>query len=362
MEPFDYLIVGAGFAGSVCAEQLAAAGKTVLLIDQRAHIGGNAYDYYDDAGILVHKYGAHIFHTNSQAVVDYLSQFTEWRPYEHRVLSSVNGQLLPVPINQTTLDAFSNCQNDALALQRAVDAMVTPYTSKQWGEYADSLSASVLARIRPRENRDDRYFTDSFQAMPLHGYSRLFERMLAHPNIKILLKASYLEIVPVLKEGWTSEPLRATTIIFTGPIDEYFDYSFGRLPYRSASFQFCTLDLEWAQEVGVVNCPSPELEHTRIVEFKRLTGQQHPKTTIAFEYPQAEGEPLWPVLTRESAALYRRYEERARREAGVFFCGRLGTYRYLDMHQVVAQALTLSKKLITHSSEESPYAVAGSPE
>ena len=168
MERFDYLIVGAGFAGSVCAERLAAVGRTVLLIDQRAHVGGNAYDYYDDAGILVHKYGAHVFHTNSEAVFNYLSRFTEWRPYEHRVLSYVDGQLLPVPINQTTLEAFGG---DEAAAKRA---MIEPYTRKQWGEAAAHLAPTVLARIQTRANRDDRYFTDRFQAIPEQGYTRLF--------------------------------------------------------------------------------------------------------------------------------------------------------------------------------------------
>ena len=344
MESFDYLIVGAGFAGSVCAERLAAAGRTVLLVDKRAHVGGNAYDYYDDAGILVHKYGAHIFHTNSQDVVDYLSHFTEWRPYTHRVLSSVNGQLLPVPINQTTLEAFGG---DLAAAQAA---MVTPYTRKQWGEHAAELAPTVLARIKPRQNRDDRYFTDTFQCMPAQGYTRLFERMLSHPNIRILLKTTWDDVVPLVTGGGRFLP--TTHVIYTGPIDEFFDYICGRLPYRSAEFQFCTMrNDERHQPVGVVNYPSPSIPYTRVIEFKHLTGQRHPDTTIAMEFPRGTGEPYWPVPTVASAAVYRQYAELAAGVDHVHFLGRLGTYQYYDIHQVVAQALTLSRRLIDQRKE-----------
>lgn len=330
MDSVQYVIVGAGFAGSVCAERLASAGKRVLVIDKRAHIGGNAYDEYDEAGILVHRYGAHVFHTNSLAVVDYLSRFTEWRSYEHRVLSSVNGQLLPVPINQTTLDAFEG--NEAAARR----AMIEPYTRKQWGPHADDLAPTVLARIQTRANRDDRYFTDAFQAMPRDGYTALFARMLDHPHITVRLNTQY-----------DAALARACAdIIYTGPIDEFFGYRFGRLPYRSASFRFETLDTEQHQPVGVVNYPSADVPYTRVAEFKHLTGQQHPKTTIAYETPQADGEPYWPVPTAASAALYRRYEELARATSGVHFVGRLARFAYLDMHQVVAQALKLSATLL----------------
>ena len=343
----DYLVVGAGFSGSVCAERLAAAGASVLVVDKRAHIGGNAYDYYDDSGILVHKYGAHIFHTNSRGVFEYLSRFTTWRPYEHRVLSSVNGQLLPVPINLTTLDAFGG---DEAAARRA---MFEPYTRKQWGPYADELLPSVQGRVRTRDTRDDRYFTDTYQAMPAQGYTRLFERMLDHPNIKMLLNTSYREVIAVF--DISLGPLRwdlgtwgqqAADVIYTGPVDEFFGYRFGRLPYRSARFEFVTYEEPQVQPVGVVNYPSEDVAYTRVAEFTHLTGQRHECSTVAYEYPTGDGDPFWPVPTAASAVLYRRYEDLARQTPGVHFCGRLGRFAYMDMHQVVVQALKLSARLL----------------
>ena len=339
----DYLVIGAGFAGSTCAERLASAGHTVIVVDKRPHVAGNAYDYYDDAGILCSKYGAHVFHTNSMVVADYLSQFTGWRPYTHRVLSSVNHQLLPVPINLTTLSAFGG---DEAAAKRA---MVAPYTRKQWGPYAEQLSSTVLARIKTRDSDDDRYFTDAFQQMPAAGYTRLVERMLAHHNIAVRLctwlsGAFLLDSAARAGTEWASEQ-----VIYTGPVDECFDHRFGRLPYRSARFEFETYDFERYQRVGVVNYPSEDVPFTRIAEFKHLTGQQHPKTTIAMEIPQAEGAPYWPVPTAGSAALYKQYEALAATVPRVHFVGRLGRYQYLDIHAVVAQALKLSKTLIQES-------------
>lgn len=341
MDRFDYLIVGAGFAGSVCAERLASAGKSVLVIDQRAHIGGNAYDHYDDAGILVHRYGPHIFHTNSSDVFAYLSAFTEWRPYEHRVLASVGDQLLPVPINRTTLRAFGGDEELAKA------AIIYPYTRKQWGCEPEDLDPSVLARVKTRDSEDDRYFTDTYQAMPAHGYTRLFERLLAHPNIKILLKTSHREVIAPVN-GAVHLCLTNFGTIYTGPIDEYFDHRFGRLPYRSAVFQFCTIGKPQAQVVAVVNVPDRDRgPHTRITEFKHLTGQVHPKTTIAFEHPRSTGDPFWPIPTPANAALYKQYKALADRTPGVHFVGRLGTYQYLNIDQVVAQALKLSARLLS---------------
>lgn len=339
MERFDYLVVGAGFAGSVMAERLASAGRTVLLVDERAHIGGNAYDEYNADGILIHRYGAHVFHTNSRAVFDYLGQFTTWRPYEHRVLAAFDRQLLPMPINATTLAAFAG---DQAAARRA---LVEPYTRKQWGPHADALSPGVLARIRMRPtSTDDRYFTDTYQAMPADGYTRLFERMLASPRIKLLLKTSYREVMGLL-------PADVATI-YTGPIDEFFGGDLGRLPYRSARFRHTTCAFERCQRVGVVNYPAAALAWTRVIEFKHLTGQVHPKTTVAVEYPSADGERFWPVPTAASAALYQRYAERAAAlRPRVHFLGRLGTYSYYDMHQVVAQALKLAATLLGRSDE-----------
>lgn len=359
---FDYLIVGAGFAGCVLAERLAAdAGRRVLLVDRRPHIGGNAYDYYNEAGILVHKYGPHIFHTNSREVFEYLSRFTAWRPYEHRVLASVDGQLVPIPINLDTINRLYGLRLDsfqaaAFLAERAekiehprnAEEMVLSkvgrelyekffrnYTRKQWGLDPAELDASVTARIPTRTNRDDRYFTDTYQAMPLHGYTRMFERMLDHPNIKLMLNTDYREIAGCI-------PYRE--LIYTGPIDEFFDFRFGKLPYRSLEFRFETLDRPRVQPVATINYPN-EHAYTRVTEFKHLTGQRHHKTTVVYEYPRAEGEPYYPVPRRENAELYKRYQELADTTPGVHFVGRLATYKYYNMDQVVAQALTLYAKL-----------------
>jgi UDP-galactopyranose mutase len=359
---FDYLIVGAGYAGSVLAERLAAGlGKKVLLLDRRPHVGGNAYDHYDDAGILVHKYGPHIFHTNSREIFEYLSRFTEWRAYEHRVLASVDGQLVPIPINLDTVNRLYGLQLTAFELAAWFESVAEPrehirtsedvvvgkvgrelyekffrgYTRKQWDLDPSELDASVTARVPTRTNRDDRYFTDVYQAMPLHGYTRMFERMLDHPNIKVMLNTDYAEISDVVPYG---------ELIYTGPVDAFFDYRFGKLPYRSLEFRFETVSRERFQAVGTVNYPN-EHAYTRITEFKHLTGQRHEKTTVVYEYPQAEGDPYYPVPRRENAELYRRYQELAERTPGVHFVGRLATYRYYNMDQVVGQALTLYKKI-----------------
>ena len=359
---FDYLIVGAGFAGSVLAERLASgSGKRVLLIDKRPHVGGNAYDHYDDAGILVHKYGPHIFHTNSRDVFQYLSRFTDWRPYQHRVLASVDGQLLPIPINLDTVnrlyglsltafqlaDFFASVAETRDPVRTSEDVIVNKvgrelyekffrnYTRKQWDLDPSELDASVTARVPVRTNRDDRYFTDTYQAMPLHGYTRLFERMLAHPLIKIMVNTDYREVAGLIPCGET---------IYTGPVDEYFDYRYGRLPYRSLRFRFETLNEAVHQSAPVVNYPNHN-PYTRVTEFKYLTGQEHPKTSLVYEYPEAEGDPYYPVPRPENAELYRRYDALANATPGVHFVGRLATYKYYNMDQVVAQALTLYARI-----------------
>jgi UDP-galactopyranose mutase len=359
---FDYLIVGAGFAGSVLAERLAAgAGKRVLVVDKRNHVGGNAYDHYDDAGILVHRYGPHIFHTNSREVWDYLGRFTAWRPYEHRVRASVDGMLVPMPINLDTINSLYGLSLTAFQVDEFFKSVAEPvdeirtsedvvvskvgrelydkffrnYTRKQWGMDPSELDAQVTARVPTRTSRDDRYFTDSYQAMPLHGYTRMFENMLAHPNIKVMLNTDFREVEGQIPYG---------EVIYTGPIDEYFDFRFGKLPYRSLTFRHQTLNQERYQAAAVVNYPN-EHPYTRITEFKYLTGQEHPKTSIVFEYPGDEGDPYYPVPRPENAELYRRYRELAEETRGVWFVGRLATYRYYNMDQVVAQALTTYKKI-----------------
>jgi UDP-galactopyranose mutase len=367
---FDYLIVGAGFAGSVLAERLARdADRQVLLCDVRPHIGGNAYDHYNDDGILVHKYGPHIFHTNSAEVFDYLSQFTAWRPYQHRVRAAVDGQLVPIPINLDTINALYGLKLTTLEVGDFLASLAEPrapirtaedvvlnavgrelyekffrgYTRKQWGRDPSELDASVTARVPTRTNRDDRYFTDTYQAMPLHGYTRMFERMLDHPNIKILLNTDYREIVGLI-------PYRE--MIYTGPIDAFFDYRYGKLPYRSLRFQHETHATEVYQSAPVINYPN-DYAYTRVTDFKYLTGQEHAKTSIVYEYPEAEGDPYYPVPCPENAALYKRYKALADATAGVTFVGRLATYKYYNMDQVVAQALAMYRKVL-----QGPSAVA----
>ncbi|RRB07186.1 UDP-galactopyranose mutase [Larkinella rosea] len=364
MQQYDFAIVGAGYAGSVLAERLASqSGKKVLVIDKRPHIGGNAYDYYNEDGILIHLYGPHIFHTNSPEVFGYLSNFTEWRPYEHRVLASVEGQLLPIPINLDTVNKLygKNFTSEELAeyfktvgepvddIKTSEDVVVSQvgrdlyekffknYTKKQWGVYPSELDKSVTSRIPTRTNQDDRYFGDQFQSMPLHGFTKMFEKMVDHPNITLMLGTDFKEV---------KDNLSYDQLIYTGPVDEYFDHCFGKLPYRSLHFEHKTLNEEWHQPVAVVNYPNDNA-YTRITEYKHLTGQEHPtKTSITFEYPQSEGDPYYPVPMPENAELYRKYKQLADQQENVHFVGRLGTYRYYNMDQVVAQALTLYKKIV----------------
>ncbi|MBC7423143.1 MAG: UDP-galactopyranose mutase [Ferruginibacter sp.] len=369
---FDYLIVGAGLAGATLAERLATQnGKKVLLIDKRNHIGGNTYDYFNNDGIMVHKYGPHIFHTNSKEVFDYLGKFTDWRPYEHRVLASVDGMNVPIPINLNTINQLYNLQLNSSEVDAFLESKAEKiknintsedvvinkvgrelyekffksYTKKQWGLDPSELDASVTARIPTRNNRDDRYFTDTFQAMPLHGYTRMFETMLNHPNIKVMLNTDYKEII---------DAFSFKKLIYTGPIDYFFNYCYGKLPYRSLSFKFETMDAPLFQPTGTVNYPN-EHAYTRITEFKYLTGQKHNKTSIVTEYPTDEGDPYYPIPRAENAALYKRYQILALQMKDAYFVGRLATYKYYNMDQVVAQALTMYKKIIAEESTE-PHA------
>jgi UDP-galactopyranose mutase len=359
---FDYLIVGAGFAGSVLAERLAnVSDKKVLICDKRNHIGGNAYDHYNEHGVLVHKYGPHIFHTNSREVFDYLSHFTEWRPYEHRVQASVDGQLVPMPINLDTINKLYGLSLTSFQLEEFFKSVAEPrehlrtsedvvvskvgrelyekffrnYTRKQWALDPSELDASVTSRVPVRTNRDDRYFTDTYQAMPLHGYTRMFERMLDHPNIKVMLNCDYREI---------ADEIEYREMIYTGPVDAYFDYRYGKLPYRSLEFKHETHNTVQFQPAPVVNFPN-EHAYTRVTEFKYLTGQEHQKTSIVYEYPQAEGDPYYPVPRKENAEIYTKYKALADSTPGVHFVGRLATYKYYNMDQIVAQALTTYAKM-----------------
>jgi UDP-galactopyranose mutase len=358
----DVLVVGAGFSGAVVAERLARAGYSVVVIDKRSHIGGNAHDRVDAAGILVHPYGPHIFHTNSDRIVSYLSRFTRWRPYEHRVLASVDGKLLPIPINVDTVNGLYGLQHTEQTIQAFYDGVREPrspiltsedvivnkvgrdlyekffrgYTKKQWGLDPSQLSASVTARIPVRTNRDDRYFTDSFQKMPLDGYTAMFQNMLGHRNIRVELETDYFKF---------KHKVMPRHLVYTGAVDAFFDHCFGDLPYRSIRFEHSHLAEIEHQTVGTVNYPNDQA-YTRITEFKHLTGQQHPGTSIVKEYPQDEGDPYYPVPRPQNEALFKRYEQLALALEDVSFVGRLAQYRYYNMDQCVGAALKTAENIL----------------
>jgi UDP-galactopyranose mutase len=360
---YDVLVVGAGFAGSVCAERLAQAGRRVLLIDRRPHIGGNAYDCPDAHGVLVHLYGPHIFHTAGKRIFEYLSQFTDWRFYEHRVRAVVGGELYPIPINRTTINRLYGLELDeagvAAYLERVreprepvrtsedvvlngvgrdlCDKFFSGYTRKQWGIELSQLAAGVAARVPVRSNDDDRYFSDAFQFMPAAGYTAMFGRMLGHPGIELRLATDYADL---------RGKVRAVHTVYTGPIDAYYGYRYGRLPYRSLRFEHQHLaDTGCYQEVGTVNYPNDHA-YTRITEFKHLTGQRCEGTSIVREYPTDEGDPYYPIPRPENEALYRRYRELASAETAVSFVGRLAEYRYYNMDQVVGAALKTAARIL----------------
>lgn len=362
----DVLVVGAGFAGSVIAERCASAGLDVLLIDKREHIAGNAFDETDSNGVLVHRYGPHIFHTNAPTVSSYLSRFTEWIPYEHRVLASLNEKLYPIPINQTTINRLYGLSLDEDGVARFLEQVreerspirtsedvvlssvgrdlcekfFRGYTRKQWGLDLSELSSTVAARIPVRTNTDDRYFTDSFQKMPAEGFTKMFARILDHPRIHLELGTGFREI---------RERARWKLLFYTGPIDEYFDFRFGRLPYRSLRFEHEHLPgVQKYQPVGTVNFPNEQL-FTRITEFKYLTGQRHSGTSIVREYPMSEGEPYYPIPRPENHEIFQRYSAEAAGERDTFFVGRLAQYRYFNMDQVVASALKITESVLQAS-------------
>lgn len=357
MTRFDYLVVGAGFAGSVCAERLANAGKTVLVIDKRPHIGGNAYDVHDEHGVLIHPYGPHIFHTNAKRIIEYLSRFTHWRFYEHRVLAEVDDKLLPIPINRTTLNALygldldedgarahlEKVREERGASKTSEDVVLSSvgrdlcekffrgYTRKQWGLDLSELSAGVAARIPTRTNDDDRYFGDTYQLMPAAGYTKMFEAMLAHPNISVELSTDFDDV---------RKRVSFDGLVYSGPIDAFYGHRFGKLPYRSLRFEHRHLPgCARFQPVGTVNYPNAHA-YTRITEFRHLTGQEHEGSSIVYEYPTAEGDPFYPVPRPENEALFKRYEALAAAEPRTLFIGRLAQYRYYNMDQVVGAALS----------------------
>jgi UDP-galactopyranose mutase len=355
---YDYLIVGAGFSGCVLAERLAnGLQQRVLVIDRRDHVGGNAHDFTNEEGIIVQKYGPHIFHTTIREVWDYLSGFTTWNGYVHRVLAKVKDKLVYLPINLDTMERL--CERPFTAeqlrehfeqrrirldrIENARDVVVSQvgqelyelffrnYTRKQWGVDPEELAPEVTRRLPVRFDRDTRYFTDAYQGIPTEGFTRLFERLLDSPRITVQLGTDY---------GSMADRSRFEKVIYTGPIDEFFGYAHGRLPYRSLAFQFETHDMERFQPAGVVNYPN-EQDYTRITEFKHFYLQNHPKTTICYEYSRADGDPYYPIPTRANRDLYAKYKALAEARHDVRFMGRLAQYEYLNVDQVVHRALGL---------------------
>ena len=360
---YDYLIVGAGFAGAVAAERLASRGNKILLVEKRSHIGGNAYDEYNEHGILIHKYGPHIFHTNSKKVFDYLSRFTEWRFYEHKVLAKLNGELYPIPINRTTINKlygknfttekevvefYESVRERRHPILNSEDIIVNQigidlfekffkfYTKKQWNLEPKELSPAVTGRIPVRTNSDDRYFTDKFQFMPKDGYTKMFKRMLNHKNIEIIFNTDYKNILNDIEFG---------KMIYTGPVDYFFDFKFGKLPYRSLKFEWETIEKEKYQEAAVVNYVEQEPKYTRITEYKYLTGQKKDITTISKEYSRQTGDPFYPIPTKENKKLYLQYKREAEKLKNVYFCGRLAEYKYYEMHQVISSVFKMLSKI-----------------
>jgi UDP-galactopyranose mutase len=357
---YDVVVVGAGFAGSVSARLLAEEyGQRVLVIDRRPHIAGNAYDSIDEHGVLCHNYGPHIFHTNAEKVVAFLSRFTDWRPYEHRTLAEVDGRFVPIPINRTTVNAlhglelseaevvtyFQTLAEPREELHNSEDSVVSKvgwdlyqrlfrgYTRKQWALDPSELHASVCARIPVRTGDDDRYFTDSFQQMPRDGYTAMFAAMLDHPGIEVQVGVEFDDV---------PGHLLPERLVWTGPIDAYFRYRLGRLPYRSLRFEHETRRTpggRLVQPVAQVNYPSERIPYTRVTEYRHLTGQPAEVSTLAYEYPMAEGDPYYPIPRPENRELFHRYEELAKAHPNILFVGRLARYQYLNMDQVVASAM-----------------------
>jgi UDP-galactopyranose mutase len=370
MGKFDIVVIGAGISGSTIAERYACAGNTVLVLEKRDHIGGNCYDFYNDHGIMVSRYGAHLFHTNYEDVWEYVNRFSKWYPYEHHVLARVDGKLVPIPVNITTVNqlfgleirteeemqqfldqvqiknpAPRNGEEAALARVGTVlyEKMFKHYTKKQWDRYPDELDASVLQRIPVRANFDSRYFEDKYQALPLNGYTRLFEAMLDHPNIEVRLNTDYFNVKS------TSDVTGCRKLFYAGPIDRFFDYMYSderKLQWRSIRFEWETLDQEYFQENSVINYPDPlDGDFTRIVEYKHFTRQKHPKTTISREYTSDEGDPYYPVPNPDNEAIYQRYREQGDKLSGVHFVGRLANYKYFNMDQAFKNALDLFTSL-----------------
>ena len=366
----DFLVIGSGISGATVAERLASSGKKVLVIDAKSHVGGNCYDFRDPNGICVHQYGTHIFHTNDKTVWDYLSRFTQWHPYTHKVLAQIDGSLIPIPFNLNSIrqvfpptmatrleeklvDEFGfGARTTILELRQKSDPdlkllgdyvyekVFLHYTLKQWGMKPEELDPAVTARVPIFVSRDDRYFQNRWQGIPQDGYSAMLERMLEHENITVKLGTSWNDV---------KEECRDWRIFYTGPVDELMDWQFGDLPYRSIELDFREYDCEFFQPNSVVNYPE-NYDFTRIGEYKYFLNDKSPRTVVSFEYPSAYqrgvNEPYYPIASDENAALYQKYLDAARAEyKDIHFLGRLGDYKYYDMDKAIARALELVESL-----------------
>jgi UDP-galactopyranose mutase len=364
---YDIVIIGAGISGAVLAERYAQSGKKVLVIEKRDHIGGNCYDFIDENGILVSKYGAHLFHTNEEDVWEYVNRFAKWYPWEHKVLAQVDDQLVPIPVNITTVNKLfnlniqteeemqqwletnrpdikhpSNGKEAALSKVGPVlyEKMFRHYTKKQWDKFPEELDASVLNRIPVRINKDDRYFTDKYQALPTGGYTKMFEKMLSHPNIHVMLNKDYFDLKASIK-GYEK-------LFYTGPIDKFFDFKHSlkdKLEYRSINFVVETVDTQYFQPNSVVNYPGTEVDYTRIIEYKHFGNQKSKKTTIVKEYTVADGDPYYPVPNEKNQRIYEKYKKEADKLTDIYFVGRLANYKYFNMDQAFKNTLDLFKEL-----------------
>jgi UDP-galactopyranose mutase len=363
---FDILVIGAGISGVVIAERYASQGKKVLVLEKRDHLGGNCFDYQNQHGIRVSKYGAHLFHTNSQKVWDYLQDFAQWKSYEHKVLAKVEDKFVSLPINIKSINQFFDQKLETEAemrtfLQKKTEKIANPqsskdwalskigkelyeaifenYSQKQWGLDLSELDSSVISRLPVRYNSDDRYFTDQYQALPQDGFEALFKKMLSSQNIKVLLNKDYFQIKDQLPEF--------EKVFYTGPIDKYFEYQYGALEYRSLNIQFEEHQQEQYQENAAINYPSLEYPFTRIIEYKHLYPAESEWTTISKEYPVWGGEPFYPVPRKKNKEIYQKYVQEAKKleDKGIYFLGRLASYKYINMDQAFAEALNLYQRL-----------------
>lgn len=380
---FDYIIVGAGYAGSVMAERIATQlDKKVLIIEKRNHVAGNCYDFKDENNILIHKYGPHLFHTNNKKVFDYLSQFTSWDIYNHNVLAVIDGKEVSIPFNINTLyevfpDSLAkkledkllnefeyNSKIPILELKKSIDKdmqfladfvyekIFVHYTAKQWGMKPEDMDGAVTARVPIFIGRDNRYFNDKYQVVPTNGYTKLFENILNHKNIKIMMNTDFSEVCEIKEDGLYFLGNKFDgKMIYTGQIDELFDYRFGELPYRSVDMKFESVDKEYYQEATTVNYPN-DYDFTRITEFKHIHRVNSSKTTILKEYPKeyvkGKDTPYYPIFTDENQTKYNQYLEHSRRWNNLILLGRLAEYKYYDMDDIVEKALEVFGREIVH--------------